>query len=193
VSQALARAAERAEAGGGGVTQTPGGVTVIDGGTTMTVNGQQVPADEVAATLGSLPGLLGTAFRSATAGGSGPIVSLPESSASSASALPRSAAPTPDGSPLPGTPDLPVALEPGSAALPGRVSLDTITDTGVDVGGNRLYTFDLTVSIAGRAPYQVKHAAVVPRAQVPRLLRGASFPAQIDPSQQGQIAIAWDR
>jgi hypothetical protein len=183
VSQALARAAERAEQGGGGVTQTPAGL-VIDGGTAMTVDGRQVPPDAVATALEGLPGMLAAAFGSgsATPLASGP---LPPVATPSIPTLPAPAAPA--------APDLALGNAPGDAAMPGRVSLDSITDTGVDVGGNRLYTFDLTVSIAGRAPYQVKHAATVPKAQVPRLLRGASFPAQIDPSQPNQLAIAWDR
>lgn len=171
VSEALARAADRAERGSGGgvqtpgAVQTPGGVTIVNGGTTMTVNGQPVPVDQVPEALAGLPGIL--------------------------------AAESPE---MPSVPSIGVSgpLEPitppaGDDALPGRISLDTITDTGVDVGGDRLYTFDLTVSIAGRAPYQVKHAAVVPKALVVRLIRGASFPARIDPSQPNQLAIAWDR
>jgi hypothetical protein len=73
------------------------------------------------------------------------------------------------------------------------VSLDSIQDTGVDIAGNRLYAFDLTVSVAGRPPYQVKHAAVVPKAQVARLTKGASFPARVDPALPGSIAVHWDR
>ena len=94
------------------------------------------------------------------------------------------------------------ATESGAAALagyhvdsglPARVNLDSIQDTGVDIAGSRLYAFDLTVSVAGREPYVTNHAAVVPVALVPRLVRGASFPAQVDPSQPGQIVVRWDR
>jgi hypothetical protein len=163
VSEALARAAERAEHGGAA--------------SLVTVNGRQVPSDEASSTLAELPGMLAAAF------GAGGAANL---TTPSVPALPS-------GATAPAQPDLTLTPAPGSDALPARVSLETITDTGVDVGGNRLYTFDLTVSIAGRAPYQVKHAATVPKAFVPRLLRGASFPAQVDPGQPNQIAIAWDR
>ena len=81
----------------------------------------------------------------------------------------------------------------GGETLPARVTLDAIQDSGVDIGDDRLFTFDLTVSVAGREPYKMKHAAVVPQAQKPRLARGASFPAHVDPSRPGQIAIQWDR
>jgi hypothetical protein len=190
VSQALARAAERAEHGGGGVAQTPAGL-VVDGGTTVMVNGRQVPPDEVAGTLADLPGMLAAAFGS---GGAASVIGAGATPGATPSVpgvpIPASVPALPAG---PVAPDLGLTAAPGADALPGRVSLDTITDTGVDVAGNRLYTFDLTVSVAGRAPYQVKHAATVPKAQVPRLLRGASFPAQIDPAQPNQISIAWDR
>jgi hypothetical protein len=73
------------------------------------------------------------------------------------------------------------------------VNLDTIQDTGVDMSGDRLYAFDLTVSVAGRQPYKVRHAAVVPHAYVGRLMQGASFPAQVDPNLPGQINVQWDR
>jgi hypothetical protein len=88
--------------------------------------------------------------------------------------------------PLPGA-------EASADALPARVSLETIQDTGIDMAGNRLYAFDLTVSVAGRQTYPVRHSAVVPKALVPRLMRGASFPAEVDPAQPGQIRVHWDR
>jgi hypothetical protein len=79
------------------------------------------------------------------------------------------------------------------ADLPARVTINGFQDTGVDIGGNRLYTFDLTVAVAGRQPYPLKHAAVVPRAQVARLTNGASFPAQVDPTIPGNVTVHWDR
>lgn len=75
----------------------------------------------------------------------------------------------------------------------GRVSLETITDTGTELGDMRLYSFELTVQPAGGAPYKMSHAALVPSAQVPRLIRGASFPAIIDANLPGGLGIFWDR
>jgi len=87
------------------------------------------------------------------------------------------------------------AVSPGPAAgtgEAGRVTLDTIRDTGIDIGGARLYTFEMTVAITGRSGFQVKHAALVPQAQVPRLVQGASFPARIDPAQPSNLTVEWD-
>ena len=92
-----------------------------------------------------------------------------------------------------GAADTPLPGHPVDSGLPARVSLDSIQDTGVDIAGSRLYAFDLTMAVAGREPYQAKHAAVVPAALVPRLVRGASFAAQVDPDQPGQIVVRWDR
>jgi hypothetical protein len=39
----------------------------------------------------------------------------------------------------------------------------------------------------------VKHSSFVPKALVPRLMQGASFPADVDPAQPGQISVHWDR
>ena len=90
--------------------------------------------------------------------------------------------------------DIPVpeAADP-SPGMPARVNLDSIQDTGVDIVGDRLYAFGLTVSLAGRQPYRMKHAAVVPAAQVARLVLGASFPAQVDPAHPDQITVHWER
>ncbi len=232
VSQALQRAADRADAGGAGVSRMANGTTVIDGGTTVLVNGQPVPLDAHAA-LASLPSAIAAAFGagafgagafgasattgvpvidgSASAGSAGPagtgspvvpglggtpLLSGPASSVGPATPplVPNTLTPSAAPSPPPAA-DLPLPIGDtgaGSSALPARVSLDSITDTGVDIAGNRLYTFDLTVSVAGRSPYKIKHAAVVPKPSVPRLIRGASFPARVDPAIPGQIAIAWD-
>jgi hypothetical protein len=80
-----------------------------------------------------------------------------------------------------------------TGASNGRVSLEAITDTGTELGDMRLFSFELTVSPAGGTPYKASHAALVPSAQVPRLIRGASFPAIIDENLPGGLGIFWDR
>ncbi len=84
---------------------------------------------------------------------------------------------------------------PGSTGddLPARVQIDGLQDTGVDMGGARLFAFDLTVSVSGRQPYQTKYAGSVPTSLVPRLVKGASFPAIVDPARPGDLTIEWDR
>ena len=80
-----------------------------------------------------------------------------------------------------------------TGASNGRVSLEAVTDTGTELGDMRLYSFELNVQPAGGAPYKASHAALVPSAQVPRLIRGASFPAIIDANLPGGLGIFWDR
>jgi hypothetical protein len=178
VSQALANAAARADHGGT-VTRTPDGTTVIDGGTTITVNGTVLRSSELGGLLGGLPAAIAAALGApGVAGGNPPpATGVPGAASGAASSVVDV--------PVPGS-------SPSANALPARVTLDAIQDTGVDMAGNRLYAFDLTVLVAGREPYQTKHAAVVPRAQIARLMRGASFPASVDPDQRDQISIHWD-
>jgi hypothetical protein len=80
-----------------------------------------------------------------------------------------------------------------TSAANGRVSLEAITDTGTELGDMRLFSFELAVQPAGGSPYRSSHAALVPSAQVPRLIRGASFPAIIDTNLPGGLGIFWDR
>jgi len=79
-------------------------------------------------------------------------------------------------------------------AQTARVQIDSLQDMGVDLPGGRLYTFDLTVSIAGRAASQTRFASAVAPNLIPRLVKGASFPAIVDPSGSGQlVGVSWDR
>jgi hypothetical protein len=75
----------------------------------------------------------------------------------------------------------------------GRVSIETLTDTGVVMSDARLFTFELSVQPAGGRPYRIQHAALVPNAQTVRIIRGASFPALIDPALPGGLGIFWER
>jgi hypothetical protein len=79
-------------------------------------------------------------------------------------------------------------------AQAARVQIDSLRDMGVDLPAGRLYTFDLTVSIAGRAASQTRFASAVAPNLIPRLVKGASFPATVDPSGSGQlVGVSWDR
>ena len=114
-----------------------------------------------------------------------------------ASAIPSALAYTSSASPAPAASPVPSSLAPSAPAddvgLPARVTLDAVQDTGVEMNGGRLYAFDLGVSVAGRQPYAVKQAIVVPSALVGRVNQGASFPADIDPANPQQLTVHWDR
>jgi hypothetical protein len=164
LGQAMTALAARAQAG-----QPLGAPTIIVNGQTVNLGAQG--SDGGTPRIVSLPGHM---LPSIATLGSGSIADL----GTSAGLSPAAGAVSPG--PAEGT---------GEA---GRVTLDTIHDTGIDIGGARLYTFDLTVSITGRSGFQVKHAALVPQAQVRRLVQGASFPARIDPAQPSAVTVEWD-
>lgn len=100
--------------------------------------------------------------------------------------------PTPAVTAVPAVAHLPSAPSAASNAN-GRISIESLTDTGTTLGDMRLYSFELTVLPNGGMPYKLSHAALVPTAQVPRLINGASFPAIIDANLPGGIGILWDR
>ena len=167
ISRALAAAADRAEGGGTEPTLSDGRL-VVDGGTTVIVNGRAVDFDTVGR----------SSCRTAQCDRRGTERHVTR-----------------------GRNDSPGERRSGGGdgwgagvvaeQLPARVSLDTIQDTGVEIGGNRVYAFHLTVTVAGRQPYPATHAAVVPAAWAPRLVQGASFPARVDPTATDQITVDW--
>ncbi len=194
VSQALATAADRAATG-----------QPADGNPTVIVNGQVIDLRGAShagpAAGGSTQGFGGLPF---------PVVI-----AGSATGLDASTGHSPAGAPLPVNPEggragsvgptpppalgtslgagLPASASGSAGGITGRVTLDSIQRTGVELSGNQLYAFDLTVLVPGQPGYQVKHAALIAPGLVPRLVQGASFPAIIDPGQKTQLVVEWDR
>lgn len=186
ISDALRRAADQFASGDPGTLNS----------TTITVNGQtfQIP---------------GGAGQTVVIEPSGRIVTGPVGSggttvidaSGTAPSMPLSAstlgAPSTPSSPASSPSPVPVAPSAGATSATGpangRVSIESLNDTGTQLGEMRLYSFELTVSPAGGQPYKVPHAALVPVAQIPRLIKGASFPAVIDPALPGGLGIFWDR
>ena len=183
IGAALTQAAEHAQASGAGSLGAPNVTTqVIDGGTWITVNGQTMQVPSLTPTPGSAPAIPGGAMAPAS-------LAIGASTAEATGAADRDPA---DALGAYGpTPGLTAASPTG---IPnGRVSIDSLTDTGVVIGDARLFTFGLTVSPAGGRPYPVQHAALVPNAHGVRVIRGASFPARIDAALPGGLGIYWDR
>jgi hypothetical protein len=168
------------------------------GSTSVTVNGQtfQVPGGGgqtivISPTGEVLTGAAAAAAASAAAGAVG-------AAAGRASGQSPGAPPAPPAgpSPAPSVASIGVgssAIQSAAGAANGRVSIESLTDTGTALGDMRLFSFELEVAPAGAMPYKLSHAALVPSAQVPRLIRGASFPAVIDANLPGGIGIFWDR
>jgi hypothetical protein len=156
--------------------QVPGGA-----GQTIVISptGEALTGAAAAAAAGAAAGAMGVAGALGAGTGSAPGSVAPGSLAP-ASVAPASVAPA-------------SALQSAAGAANGRVSIEALTDTGTTLGDMRLYSFELTVSPAGGMPYKLSHAALVPSAQVPRLIKGASFPAIIDADLPGGIGIFWDR
>jgi hypothetical protein len=177
VSQVLAAAADREERGLTGSGATDAGAIAPDAATPRPTHHAARSAAAVVA--------------AATPDATGSMTIPAASAIPSALAYTASASPSPAASPVPS--DLAPSAPADDVGLPARVTLDGVQDTGVEMNGGRLYAFDLGVSVAGRQPYAVKQAIVVPSALVGRVNQGASFPADIDPANPQQLTVHWDR
>ena len=185
VSQALSAAADRASTG-----------QPSDGAPTLIVNGQVVDLSDR-----RLTGQGADASRPGSAGLTLPIVIAGTATGidSTTTSLPPAGQAEPIG--LSSTamavsgPDAGLPMSAGSqgSGVTGRVTLDSIQRTGVEMSGSQLYAFGLTVLVPGQPSYQINHAALVAPGLVPRLVQGASFPAIIDPGQKSQLVVEWDR
>jgi hypothetical protein len=93
-----------------------------------------------------------------------------------------------------------IAGEPGreSAAdilakgTPARVAVVEASALGMkNPAGVDLYRFQLTVTIEGRAPYQVEVGNPVPPDAVALLYPGSNLPAKVMPGSDNSVAIDW--
>lgn len=187
IGDALQRAADQFSSGQFGAGAF-GGAT----GTTITVNGRsfQVPGASGQTIVISPDGQVIT-----QSAGVPPAASAAGSADATAAGISPAIAPGPAATSTTGA-DLETrsaGATSATGAANGRVSLEAITDTGTELGDMRLFSFELTVQRAGGSQYKASHAALVPSTQVPRLIRGASFPAIIDANLPGGLGIFWDR
>ena len=80
-------------------------------------------------------------------------------------------------------------LAKGTAA---RVAVVEASALGMkNPAGVDLYRFVLTVTVEGRAPYQIEVGNPVPPDAVPLLYPGSNLPAKVMPGKDNDLAIDW--
>jgi hypothetical protein len=89
--------------------------------------------------------------------------------------------------------DVPDNGDVSTSELAGRGTITAVTDTGVAIGGSRVYQLHLTVAAGARPTYPVTHTVLVPASALGRLQVGASVAIRVDPSDADRIFIEWDR
>ncbi|MBI4951838.1 MAG: hypothetical protein HY908_07370 [Myxococcales bacterium] len=75
--------------------------------------------------------------------------------------------------------------------LPGRAQLLSVEGTGVLVNGQPMLAFELVVTVAGQAPYPIRHREVIPALALSRLAPGSSVAVKVDPKDPSRLMIDW--
>jgi hypothetical protein len=76
-----------------------------------------------------------------------------------------------------------------ATGVAGNATVTSIMDTGTFINNAPVMELDLTVSIPGQEPYQVKHRQLVAHSAIPNFQPGKSFPVHVDQQDQTKLTI----
>jgi hypothetical protein len=76
-----------------------------------------------------------------------------------------------------------------ASGIAGNATVNTISDTGTFVSNQPVMELDLTVTVPGREPYQVKHRQLVAQSAIPNFQPGKMFPVHVDQQDPSKIVI----
>ena len=76
-----------------------------------------------------------------------------------------------------------------ASGVAGNATVDAIADTGTLINNAPVMELDLTVSVPGREPYQVKHRQLVALSAIPNFQPGKSFPVHVDQGDPSKLVI----
>jgi hypothetical protein len=73
-------------------------------------------------------------------------------------------------------------------------TIDSLNDSGKDVGDERLYTMEMTLKIPGQPDKKLpQSAAMVPQAKVHRLFQGMTVPVKYEATNPDLLMLDWDK
>ena len=76
-----------------------------------------------------------------------------------------------------------------SQGIAGSATVNALNDTGTMVNNAPIMELDLTVTVPGREPYQVKHRQLVAFAAMGNFQPGKVFPVHVDQQDPTKIVI----
>jgi archaellum component FlaG (FlaF/FlaG flagellin family) len=76
-----------------------------------------------------------------------------------------------------------------SGMVAGTATVDGLAETGTVVEGSPVLELDLTVVIAGRAPYKVKHRQLVPPGAGARFQPGSVLSVRVSAQDPNQVML----
>lgn len=74
---------------------------------------------------------------------------------------------------------------------PATVTITSVTDTGLTLGGVPVLDLDLDVRVDGDAVYAVSHRQAVAADDRARAVAGASFDARVDPERPSVLLLVF--
>ena len=78
--------------------------------------------------------------------------------------------------------------------IEGTATINQLTDSGRDIGNDRLMTVQSTVKIPGSAPMETPPtAAMIPISVVGKLMVGSTVPVKVAPDNHNAIVVEWER
>ena len=76
-----------------------------------------------------------------------------------------------------------------ATGLQATATVNAIGDTGVVMNGAPVCELDLTVSVPGREPYQVKHRQLLAHSALARFQPGSTFSVRVDQNDPAKLVI----
>jgi hypothetical protein len=76
-----------------------------------------------------------------------------------------------------------------ASGIAGTATVNALSDTGTMLNNAPVMELDLTVSVPGREPYNLKHRQLVAFAALANFQPGKTFPVHVDQQDQSKIVI----
>jgi hypothetical protein len=76
-----------------------------------------------------------------------------------------------------------------ASGIPGNATVNALSDTGTMINNAPVMEIDMTVTVPGREPYQVKHRQLVAFAAMANFQPGATFPVHVDQNDPDKLVI----
>ena len=78
--------------------------------------------------------------------------------------------------------------------IEGTATINQLTDSGRDIGNDRLMTVQSTVNVPGSEPMETPPtAAMIPIGVVGKLMVGSTVPVKVAPDNHNAIVVEWER
>lgn len=86
-----------------------------------------------------------------------------------------------------------MATSLSTAGVDGTATITGSVPTGQQSNLNPVYALDMTVNVAGMAPYTVTHTTEVNTLRVNQVAVGRQLPVRVNPADPSQMLVQWEK